>query len=154
LKKSHSLGSAPERDRAVADRDKTEPNMAAGVPGSVHVSVQFTEQRLRSSTKSDAERKLREAAMSKLTPIIQVLNLPKAEVIVCSAVPYAVLAELLELSQKAGKWRKAVSTIKKKHGRHGDELNKLEEMLGNMRSEGIVMVYSAREDAYIILPLV
>jgi hypothetical protein len=88
------------------------------------------------------------------TPIIQVLNLPKAEVIVCSAVPYAVLAEIFELCQKAGKWRKAVSTTKKKHGRHGDELNKLEELLGNMRSEGIVMVYSAREDAYIILPLV
>lgn len=154
MKKSHSFGSLPERDRAVVDRDKAEPNMAPGVPGSVHLSVQFTEQRLRSSTKSDTERKLRDAAIRTLTPIIQVLNLPKAEVIVCSAVPYAVLAELFEHCQKAGKWRKAVSTVKKKHGRHSDELNKLEELLGNMRSGGVVMLYSARDDAYVILPLV
>ena len=43
--------------------------------------------------------------------------------------------------------------MKKYHQRHGDELNKLEELLGNKRSTGVVFIFSARDDAYIILPL-
>ena len=77
-----------------------------------------------------------------------------AEVIVCSVVPYAVLAEIFEQCQATGKFRTGVSVVRKKHQRHGDELSKLEELLGNLRSTGVVFIYSARDDGYIILPLV
>ena len=49
---------------------------------------------------------------------------------------------------------KAVAGVKKKHQRHGDELNKLEELLGNLRSTGMVFIFSARDDAYVMLPLI
>ena len=47
-----------------------------------------------------------------------------------------------------------VAGVKKKHQRHGDELNKLEELLGNLRSTGMVFIFSARDDAYVMLPLI
>ena len=40
----------------------------------------------------------------------------------------AVLAEIFEQCQAAGKFRTGVSVVKKKHQRHGDELSKLEEV--------------------------
>ena len=113
-----------------------------------------TQTRLRSSAKSDAEHRLREAANKKIAPVAKALNMARAEVIVCSFVPYAVLEEIVFLSQSTGNRRKAVAGVKKKHQRHGDELNKLEELLGNLRSTGMVFIFSARDDAYVMLPLI
>jgi chaperonin cofactor prefoldin len=63
------------------------------------------------------------------------------------------LQELFEQSQIVGKWHDAIKAVQRKHNRHADELQALEEVLKNLRSVGVVFIFSSRDDSFIILPL-
>lgn len=75
------------------------------------------------------------------------------QIVVSSAITLRILQELFEQSQIGGKWHDAIKAIQRKHNRHADELQALEEVLKNLRSVGAVFIFSVKDDSFIILPL-
>jgi hypothetical protein len=118
---------------------------------SARINVHYTERRLKAGLQQN---KLHEAALKAITPIVRALNISCAEVLACSNVNFSIIQELQEACQNRG-WLTGVRAVVAKHKdkRHENELQGIEDLLGDLRVHGAVFIYTLKDDKFLLLPL-